>query len=131
MAVYHGKRALVYMSTDGTGAATSVIKLNTWSLDMSADYAETTGFGDASKNYVKGFKDLKGALAGTWDDTSDTLYDASESTNGVKMYLYPSRDALTKYWYGPAWTDFKIDVGIGDAVRVSANFQGNGDWGQY
>ena len=46
------------------------------------------------------------------------------------MYLYPSSDAPTKYWYGPAWVDFSITVASDAAVAVSASFAANGDWGQ-
>lgn len=130
MAPYHGKKGVVYMSTTGTGTAVNVIKLNQWSLDMPTDKVEVTSFGDTNKAYVQGLPDASGTVSGFWDDTSDALYDASRSTDGVKMYLYPSSDAPTKYWYGPAWVDFSISQGVSEAVTVSAAFSANGAWGQ-
>ena len=129
MAHYHGKRGLVYMSGVGA-AAVSVAHLNAWTLDMASDLAEVTSFGDANKQYVAGIPDCKGTLAGTWDDTSDDMYDLSRSDDGVVMYLYPSSGVLTKYFYGNAWTDFSIDTSIADAVKIAGNFGAKDDWGQ-
>lgn len=118
------------MSTTGSGAAVNVISLNTWSLDMPTDKVEVTAFGDTNKQYVVGLSDASGSISGFWDDTSDALYDASRSADGIKMYLYPSSDAPTKYFYGPAWVDFSISQGVSEAVAVSASYSANGAWGQ-
>lgn len=130
MATYHGRRGVVYISTTGTGTATNVIKLTQWTLNMPTEKAETTGFGDANKTYVQGLKDITGALAGWWDNTEEKLFQAADSTDGIKMYLYPSSDASGKYWYGPAWLDASIDTNMGGAISVSANFAANGAWGR-
>lgn len=130
MAKYHGKNSLVYISTTGTGAAASVGKLSEWSLDMPTDKVEVSTFDDLNKTYVQGFKDVSGSLSGFWDDTVDTLYAAGDSADGCKIYLYPSSNALTKYWYGPAWLDASISSGISAAVAVKATFSANGSWGR-
>jgi hypothetical protein len=130
MAKYHGRKGVVYMSTSGTGTAASVASLNSWELNMTQDTVEVTAFGDGNKTYVVGLKDVQGSLAGFWEDSQDTLFDASESADGVKMYLYPSADAPTVYFYGPAWVDASISVGVNAAVTVSANFRANGTWGR-
>jgi hypothetical protein len=130
MARYHGKKGVIYISTSGSGAAVAAVALNSWSLNMPTDKVEVTAFGDSNKQYVQGLPDATGQLGGWWDDTSDALYDASRSADGVKLYLYPSSDAPTKYWYGPAWVDFSIDTGHDKGVAVSAAFVANGAWGQ-
>lgn len=130
MGAYAGRKGVVYMSTTGTGTAVSVVNLKSWSLNMPTDKIEVTAFGDANKKYVQGLPDATGTLGGWWDDTSDALYDGSKSTDGVLLYLYPSADAPTKYWCGPAWVDFSITVDIGGAVEVTANFSANGSWSQ-
>ncbi|HOW77926.1 MAG TPA: hypothetical protein PK406_00610 [Verrucomicrobiota bacterium] len=114
-----------------TAAEAVAITLASWELDMSSDRAEVTSFGDLNKQYVQGLKDIKGTLSGFWDSASDALYDAMGSTNGVKMYLYPSSAAPTKYWYGYAFTDFKITTPVGGPVEISGGFGAAGDWGQY
>lgn len=130
MSKYHGKKGVVYISTSGSGTATTIVGLNKWSLNGTTDTVETTEFGAANKTYAQGFSDVSGTLSGFWDSTDDNLYDASRSSDGVKLYLYPSSDATTKYWYGPAWVDFSIDTGTGQAVTVSGNYKANGNWGQ-
>ncbi len=128
MAVYHGKAGVVYMSTTGSGTASSVAKLTEWTLNMATDKVETTSFGDANKTYVQGLRDVSGTISGFWEDSQDTLFDASESADGVKIYLYPASTASTVYFYGPAWVDASINVGVNGAVTMTGNFSANGSW---
>lgn len=130
MARYHGKKGLVYMSTSGTGAAAKVIALTGWSLDQTTDKVDVSAFGDTNKQYVQGLPDVKGSFDGFWDDTEDKLFQGASSPDGVKLYLYPSADAITKYWYGPAWVDASVDTKVSGAIGVKANFNANGDWGR-
>ena len=89
-----------------------------------------TAFLDANKVYVQGLKDVSGTIGGFWDDTEEKLFQAADSIDGNKMYLYPSTDAISRYWYGPAWMDASINVGVGDSISMSANFSANGNWGR-
>lgn len=127
---YHGKKGIVYGSTTGSGTAVQIASLNHWTLDMSTDTVEVTAFGDSNKTYVQGLKDLKGTLAGFWDSADDSLFDGADSTDGVKLYLYPSSDYTAGYFYGPAWLSASIDVPSGGAVTVSASFVAAGAWGR-
>jgi hypothetical protein len=126
---YAGRRGVVYVSTTGTGNAVLVASLNNWSLDMTTDKLEVTAFGDANKTYVIGLKDISGSFSGFYDTAETTVWSGVDSADGVKMYLYPSSDAPSKYAYGPAWLDMSIAVGVGDAVTVNGTFSSNGSWG--
>ena len=129
MPAYHGKGGVVYISTSGTGNAVNVTKLTKWTLEMDQDEVDTTAFGDENQTTVQGVKKLTGSLSGFWQDDEDTLFSASESTDGVKMYLYPNRNAPTKYWYGPAWLKIKsVETAVDQAVRLEAGFSANGTW---
>lgn len=130
MAKYHGKSGLVYMSTTGTGTATAHVGLNAWTLDRSVDTVETTEFGATNKTYVQGVPDTKGTFSGFFDETESKLYTGTDSSDGVKLYLYPSSNALTKYWYGPAWVNYSVNTGISQAVQISGSFAANGAWGR-
>jgi hypothetical protein len=130
MATYHGKKGVVYMSTSGTGNASNAIKLTQWTLNMTTDKVEVTSFGDTNKTYVQGLKDLQGTFAGFFDDSEAKPFQAADSTDGIKLYLYPTADAPTKYWYGPAWLDFSITTANDAGVEVTASFVANGAWGQ-
>ncbi len=130
MARYHGGKGVVYLSITGTGAAIAAVALTKWSLDKATDKAEVTAFGDLNKQYVQGLADVKGSLAGWLDSADDALFDASESTDGIKLYLYPSSLSPTIYHYGPAWLDASIDVDVSGAVAIKGNFVAAGAWGR-
>lgn len=129
MAVYPARNAVVYLSTTGSGTATNVIKLNKWTINRTTDKIEVTAFGDANKTYVQGLPDLQGSFSGSWDDTEAKPFTGAASSDGVKMYLYPSSNITTKYWYGPAWLDVSMDVSVSGAVTLTGNFAANGSWG--
>lgn len=130
MARYHGKGGVVYMSSSGSGTAVSVASLSEWALDQSVDTVEVSAFGDSNKQYVQGLRDVSGSLSGFWEDSQDALFDAAESSDGVKLYLYPSSLAPTIYFYGPAWVSASINVPISGAVTISATFVAAGNWGR-
>lgn len=128
MARYHGRKGVVYISTSGTGAAASAIGLTVWSIDRSTDKVDVTSFGDTNKQYVQGLPDVKGTFSGNWDDTETKLITAAASSDGCKIYLYPSADKAAAYHYGPAWVDFSMSVDVTGAVKVTCNFVANGAW---
>lgn len=130
MAVYSGRKGVVYMSTSGTGAASNVLNLTSWTLDQTQDTQEVTSFGDPNRTYVVGLRDVKGEIEGYWNDAEDKPFQASESADGVKLYLYPTADAPSKYWYGPAWVDASIDTKVDGPVKVKLSFSANGAWGR-
>lgn len=129
MAKYHGRRGMVYISSSGTGTASAVLGLTSWSLDLSQDRVETTEFGDTNKTYVQGLRDLQGSFEGFYNDAETKVFAGAQSSDGVKVYLYPSTDAPSKYAYGPAWLDVSIETGMSDAVKMSGSFAANGSWG--
>lgn len=129
MSAYAGRKGVLYMSTTGSGTASSVIKLNKWSINRTTDKLDVTSFGDANKTYVQGLPDVKGQLGGFWDDTESKPFTAAGSSDGCKLYLYPSSDAPTKYWYGPAWLDLSMDLGVSGTATISGSFAANGSWG--
>jgi hypothetical protein len=130
MARYHGKSSVLYMSTTGAGAATTTQSLSGWTLDLSTDKVEVTSFGDSNKTYVQGLKDIKGTISGFLDDAGLALFTAADSTDGCRLYLYPSSASPTVYWYGPAWLDASIAVPVGGANTLSGNFVALGAWGR-
>ena len=129
MPKYAGKDGVVYMSTSASGTAT-VICLSKWSLDMATEKIETTSFCDSNRTYVASMKDLTGTLSGFWDAADDKLFLAADSVDGCKLYLYPTKNVPTKYWYGPAWLDASIEVDIAGAITIEGNFNANGSWGR-
>jgi len=129
MAVYAGRKGVIYLSTTGSGTASQVLHLNKWTLNRTTDKIEVTSFGDVNKTYVQGLPDIKGSASGFWDDTESKPFTGAASTDGVKLYLYPSSDATGKYWYGPAWMDLSMDEDVKGAVTINTSFAANGAWG--
>jgi hypothetical protein len=130
MARYHGKSGVLYLSTTGSGVATTTVSMASISADFTTDTVETTSFGDPNKTYVQGLKDIKGAFSGFLDDTGLSIFTAADSADGCKMYIYPSSLMPTVYWYGPAWLNASIAIGVSAADTVTGNFSANGAWGR-
>lgn len=130
MSLYAGRKGVVYMSTSASGDASQVVKLTEWTLNQSTDKIDVTGFGDSNKTYVQGLKDLQGTFSGFWDDTETKIFAGADSSDGVKLYLYPSADAATKYWYGTAWLDASITTAVSGAVEISSSFAAASSWGR-
>lgn len=129
MARIHGNRGIIYMSTTGAGTAVPVPGLSAATLDSANDTVDVTAFGDPNKTYVLGLRDIKGALSGFLDTADDTLFAASLSTDGVKMYMYPDRTYPSRYDYGPAWISVSQDIPSTGAVTLTGSFVANGAWG--
>ena len=130
MAIYHTRDGAVYMSTSGTGTAVLLTKMTEWTLDMPTDRIDVTNFDSTNKEWLQGWGDRRGTLAGFWNDADDTLFTGAASGDGVKLYLYPTRRAMSKYFYGPAWVDASVRANVAEAGRVSATFAANGVWGR-
>ncbi len=129
MPKYAGRKGVVYLSTSGTGNA-APINLTEWSLNMATDKIDVTSFGDANKTYVQGLRDLTGSFRGFWDSADPKLFQAAKSADGCKLYLYMSSDAAGLYFYGPAWIDASISVGVQGAIEINGDFAAAGSWGE-
>jgi hypothetical protein len=128
MAVYAGRKGVVYLSTTGSGNAINVIKMNTWTINKTTDKIEVTSFGDTNKTYVQGLPDIQGTIQGFWNDQETKPFAAAASSDGCKLYLYPSSSKTGSYHYGPAWLDMSMDVSVSGAVTISGSFAANGSW---
>lgn len=125
---YHAKDAVVYISPDGTTAASLLNGATEWSLDMSTDTVEVTAFGDVNKVYVQGLPDIQGSINGFVQDTEDKWFKAQRSTTAVKFYLYWSKNMTGKYIYGTGWLSISLSNTISAANEISANFIAAGPW---
>jgi hypothetical protein len=130
VARYHGRKAAIYLATTGTGNASQLSAATAWTLDGATEKIDVTAFRDPNMVRVQGIPDRSGTFSAFWDDTDGKLFTGAESDDGVKLYLYMDvENKPTAYFYGPAWVDFSINVGVKDAVQVSGNWVANGAWG--
>ena len=121
---YHGKQGLVNIGTPPV----LVASLNKWSLDLATDKSDVTCFGDTNKVYVQGLPDLKGSVAGVFDDQEDALFVAADATVPVDLELMPVSSVATIKWAGPAWLDAAIDCPANGPVTVSGDIVAAGAW---
>lgn len=125
---YHAKAAVVYMSTTGTGDASELLGCTEWTLDMSTDTVEVTAFGDVNKTYVQGLPDISGTLSGFVRDDETKWFSAQSSTDGIKMYLYFSRQTPDRYAFGTAWFSLSLNNAVSSANEISGTFTAKGPW---
>src|SRR4029453_17397867 len=106
---YAGANGLVYLSTTGTGTPTLVGGMRAFTIDNSTDEIDTTEFGASNRTSVQGFPSSRGTLEGFWATDHTPLRQAPTSPDGTNMAVYPSRNAMTKYFGGPAWVDMSLN----------------------
>jgi len=131
MARRHGSKGQVLMDDAVAvppGTPTLVASLNKWSLDMAREKAKVTAFGDLNHQYVQGLPDVKGALAGWWDDAEFRLFDVAQGETPVLLKLVPSSLMVTEFFTGPAYLDASIEVSADGGVSISSEFVAAGDW---
>jgi hypothetical protein len=129
MARHAGRNGAVYISTTAASAASPVTQA-AWSCNFSTEKIDVTSFRDVNLVKVAGLPDVAGEFSGFWEDAETTLFTASRSNDGVRMYLYPDIvNTANSYIYGPAWVDFSIKTAVSGAVEVSGTFAANGNWG--
>lgn len=130
MARYVGRKATLYLSSSGSTAAVNVANLTKWSLSFSRDKIDVTACNDANKATMTGLPDIKGSFEAWFDDTATaTLFTGAASADGVKAYMYPSADAPTKFFGGPAYIDItNFEAAVSGAVKVSGTISANGAW---
>jgi hypothetical protein len=124
---YAGKSGLVYLSTTGAGAPVLVGGMRAFTIDNSTTDIDTTEFGAINRTSVQGFPGSNGTIEGFWATDDSTLRTASQSPDGTNIALYPSSNAMTKYFGGPAWVDMNLRTAVDQAVGLTANWRSRGN----
>jgi hypothetical protein len=124
---YAGKSGLVYVSTTGAGSPVLVGALREFTIDNSTTDIDTTEFGASNRTSVQGFPSSNGTMAGFWASDDTTMRVASQSADGCNIALYPSSNAMSKYFGGPAWVDMAIRTAVDTAVGTTYNWRSRGN----
>jgi hypothetical protein len=119
---YHGKNGSVKI------AGTVVLSLNSWTYDAKTDKSDVTCFGDTNKQYVVGLPDVKGTLAGVFDDGEPDLFLSAESGAPVLLDLIPVVTVTGKHWAGQAYVDASISCPANGPITVSGDWVAAGPW---
>jgi hypothetical protein len=125
---------------DPTGGAPTptlvpIASINTWKLSQKTDKINVTCFQDKNKKYVMGLKDIQGTMAGFWDSSELTLFEAVDAPTPGLLQLIPNTEetvgtapGVVPAWEGLAYIDVDIDTNVNGAPAVSSSFVAAGDW---
>jgi hypothetical protein len=117
------------MGISASGVAVPVTGITDWTFDGATDKVPAEAIGDTNKIVLIGLPNANGTFNFSWDDTDDTLFDAADSQEAVRVYVY--RDVVntpTQYRYGTAYIDISESAGISAKVGGSGTFSGAGAW---
>ena len=128
MARRAGKGGEILLAETGTGAVATLVHVKDWTWNGTTDKIDVTSMDDANKTNLRGLADVSGSFTFYWDDTDDTVYQASQSDDPVTMALYPNDSAATKWGSGKVNVDFSIKGDVAGAVECTANWTAAGDW---
>ena len=139
MAAFHGKLGNIFW--DQTGVDTNIDNGQNWTLNATADIAESTGFQATWKSYKGGFLDWTATVETTLDTAGLDVPLATGSQEALgedtpaELELYLRADTVNNVWqgfYGKA-----ICVGVdpvldaNDIAKVTYSFQGTGELFEY
>ena len=124
---YSGASGLVYLSVNGTTAPVLAGGFRAFTVDNSRESIDTTEFGATNKTEVQGFPSSNGTIEGFWATDDTTLTQAANSPDGTNIALYPSRNAMSRYFGGPAWVDYSLRTAVDAAVTITGNWRSRGN----
>lgn len=124
---YSGANGLIYMSSTGTGTPTLAGGFRAFTIDNSREAIDTTEFGATNKTEIQGFPSSNGTFEGFWATDTTAMRDAANSADGTNIAVYPSRNAMSRYFGGPAWVDYSLRTAVDQAVTISGNWRSRGD----
>ena len=122
MASHHGKNGIVKFSTNSVG------EVDKWSCDESVDTADSTAMGDTARTHIAGIPGWSGSFSAKYDPADTNGQVAATIGASVSLGLYSDGGATgKKYLSGTATiTKRTIDADMGDMVKISCEFLGNG-----
>ena len=110
-------------------AASKVVGIKSWSLELSLDTLETTALGEDWKNFIAGLKEWSASSEGDYEVTADTtgqraLQQAYLTGATVTLKLYVD---ATNYYTGEAYiSSLSVEDPVDDVVSMSIEFTGTG-----
>lgn len=124
----HGKSAVFKIADSGSTLRDVSSVVNTASLSRSAETAEVTALGNASKAYIPGLKDATISVEGMADVTTSGYFDGVLGATTTWEY-YPAGTAVgqVKYSGSGILTSLETSAEVGGAVSISGEVQVTGD----
>lgn len=120
MAKLHGRNGRIYIGLASSSAtAEPVANLTSWNINASTDQLDVTSMGDTSKTYLVGLPDAQITFEGYYDDSGSGVYTAATDGGARKVYLYPTINDPTKYWFNTSFVQASTKGGVNEAITIS------------
>jgi hypothetical protein len=87
---------------------------------------DVTNFDSTNQEELQGWPALRGTFEGWWNSDETKLFAATNSPDGVKMYLYPSKRIPSKYIACTAWLDASMEARVDGVARVRGTWSAFG-----
>ena len=121
MAAFHGKSGTVHYAAGAQANVTS------WSVDVTADTAESTAMGDTWKTYLSGFNDWTATVEINEDSTGPLVGTTAALTAlGATAAAFILNDGENTYTGNGICTGFSVNTDANDVVKLTYNVQGSG-----
>jgi len=122
MATTHGKGGKVFLDSN------QIAEVSAFTLNRSADVAESTACGDQAASFMVGITRGDGSITCHWDATDSTGQEALAVGSLITLKLYPEGDSTGDVEYSmSAWiTSESISVAMADIVSREYAFSVDG-----
>ena len=110
MARTHGRFGLLMLAPTDSAQAQTVAATKSWTIDSQTDYADATAQGDTSKQFGAGLPGGSGSFEAFYDASvySGNVFTAARDGLARKMYFYPDRNDMAKFWLTTAYVSASI-----------------------
>ena len=139
MAILSGRNGRVGYDPSPSGSPTEaqqIESINAWTGEFSTEYEDVSCFGNSNRVYIPGLRDGSGTVAGFWNSSDRTLWNASLATTPGKLVLVPNISDTTPAsgsphdapsFTGLAYIDFSIDCSLA-APKMTGNWKAAANW---
>ena len=120
MAVIKGAAGSIGIATD------TIVEMQSWNLDVTQEYIDSTTFGDTTKEMTPSFA--------TWSATAEGSYDITDATGQLALQTAWLAGSLVSdvrfmvdasaYYHGDAYVSVSISAAVDNVVRVSYSIVG-------
>lgn len=122
MARFHARNGVLYVGATSGAQASQAAFITSFTIDAKSDRVDVTAFGDTSKVYVQGLSDAQGTYAGFRDSGAKQLLAAAQDGLARKFYFYEDNATPTAYFFGTAFFDQSVSLGVSAAAALSGTW---------
>lgn len=129
----HGRNAAIYIDATaggtaavGTSTLTKIEGKNTWTVDTTRDFVDTTSFGDTSKTTVAGLPTATCDVNGNWDfaGSGSLIKNFTGDTSQRGFMLFPDISNFPLWYFsGKAFGSQKAAGGVTAAVTLDLHIE--------